>query len=477
MQPSDCKSLTGMSEEPIEFQAFGRAALSSEAHRIVLVLGILGALMVGLIVRNLSVGQLRLLFTQTLVLTLAVTFELFLLTIIKKALRDKRGVPRPIWFINLLIDAGLPTLGVFIMIESGFMDPHQALVAPAVFLYFLFIILSTLRLSPSDSLLTGLMSALGYIAACFHGYQRHPVPDTGPSIIPTIYFIYAGLIMAAGVAAAVVAGQIRNHVFGALREAELQREVERFNHDLDIARSIQQGLLPSGSPGLSDFDVAGWNQPADQTGGDYFDWQTMPDGRLALSLGDATGHGIGPALVTASCRAYARATVLTGESDRLLDNMNRLLAEDLPQNRFVTFAVMFLDPISSCIQILSAGHGPILWYKRAADTLQNIDAHGIPLGMMAGAKYARATELCLARGDMLVLVTDGFYEWENPEGEEFGLKRLEAVIRESRDYSAEEVISRLRSAVAHFCRGTEQMDDLTAVILKRKVMTLHGKGV
>src|SRR5688572_22032611 len=120
-----------MNEEPIEYQAFRRAALSSEAQRIVWVLGILGALMVGLIVRNLSVGQLRLLFTQTLVLTLAVTFELFLLTIIKKALRDKRGVPRPIWFINLLIDAGLPTLGVFIMIESGFMDPQQALVAPA----------------------------------------------------------------------------------------------------------------------------------------------------------------------------------------------------------------------------------------------------------------------------------------------------------------------------------------------------------
>jgi sigma-B regulation protein RsbU (phosphoserine phosphatase) len=69
---------------------------------------------------------------------------------------------------------------------------------------------------------------------------------------------------------------------------------------------------------------------------------------------------------------------------------------------------------------------------------------------------------------MLALVTDGFYEWENPEGEEFGLVRLEAVIRESRDYPAEEVIARLRSAVVSFCKGTEQKDDLTAVILRRK---------
>src|SRR6185436_18386544 len=300
-------------------------------------------------------------------------------------------------------------------------------------------ILSTLRLSPGDSLLTGLMSALGYIAACFHGYQRHPIPDTGPSIFPTIYFIYAGLIMAGGVAAAVVARQLRNHVFGALREAELQREVSQFNHDLDIARSIQQGLLPSGSPGLSDFDIAGWNQPAEQTGGDYFDWQTLPDGRLALSLGDATGHGIGPALVTASCRAYARASLLSCATDSLLDRLNRLLVEDLPQNRFVTFAAVLLDPPCSQAKVLSAGHGPILWYKYATGHIENIEAHGIPLGMMAGARYARGTEVNLDSGDMLALVTDGFYEWENPEGEEFGLTRLEEVIRESRNRPAEEV--------------------------------------
>jgi sigma-B regulation protein RsbU (phosphoserine phosphatase) len=144
------------------------------------------------------------------------------------------------------------------------------------------------------------------------------------------------------------------------------------------------------------------------------------------------------------------------------------LAEDLPGNRFVTFAVVFLDPDGSQVKVLSAGHGPILWYRRAADKIENLDAQGIPLGMIAGVKYGPGTERFLASGDMLALVTDGFYEWENPEGEEFGLVRLEAVIRESRDYPAEEVIARLRSAVVSFCKGTEQKDDLTAVILRRK---------
>ena len=97
----------------------------------------------------------------------------------------------------------------------------------------------------------------------------------------------------------------------ALREAKLQSELDRINHDIDIARSIQHGLLPASPPQLEHFDVAGWNQPANQTGGDYFDWQLLPDGQLAISVGDATGHGIGPALVSTLCRAYARASFLT----------------------------------------------------------------------------------------------------------------------------------------------------------------------
>src|SRR5262249_15757367 len=161
---------------------------------------------------------------------------------------------------------------------------------------------------------------------------------------------------------------------------------------LDIARSIQQGLLPTHSPRLDEFDVAGWNQPADQTGGDYFDWQSLPDGQLAISLGDASGHGIGPALVSASCRAYAPASFLAdGKQDGLLDRLNFMLTEDLSSNRFITFVVVFLDPISSQIKVLSAGHGPIMVYRYVTDKIENLEAQGIPLGMLAGIKYGLAT--------------------------------------------------------------------------------------
>ena len=455
-----------MSEKGIQSKAFQRAALSSESNRIHWLVYILVALMLGVAVRNLFIGQFRLLYAQTLVIAVAIAFEVLVLAIVTKARRLERDVPAVVWLVNVMIEAGLPTIGLFILIESEVTDPYQALVAPALLAYFLFIILSTLRLRPGLSLLTGFASAIGYLITAFYVYRLYHNPSGGQSR-PT-YFIYAGTILAGGVAAAAVAGQIRNHVYAALREAELQQELERVNHDLGIARSIQQGLLPSCSPSVEAFDVAGWNQPAEQTGGDYFDWQTLPDGRVAISLADATGHGIGPALITGTCRAYARASFLSGDTDSLLDNLNYLLAEDLPGNRFVTFAVVLLDPVGSRAKILSAGHGPIIWYRYAIDKIENLEAQGIPLGMMAGAQYGHGTEACLESGDILALVTDGFYEWENPAGEEFGMVRLEAVIRDARDYPADEVISRLRRAVESFCRGTEQKDDLTAVILKRR---------
>jgi len=313
--------------------------------------------------------------------------------------------------------------------------------------------------------LTGVLSALGYLFIVFYVGATYPNPEKSLAM----YYSYAGAVLAAGILAALVAGEIRIHVSAALREAQLQGELERINHDLEIARSIQQGLIPASSPKLENFDIAGWNQPADQTGGDYFDWQTLPDGRVAISLADATGHGIGPALVGALCRAYARASFLSnGGGDKVLDRLNTLLASDLSDNRFVTFAVMFLDPQKSDVKVLSAGHGPILWYQREKDKMENLEAQGIPLGMISGISYEDSGARTLDQGDMLVLVTDGFYEWENSKGEDFGLVRLERTIREARDSSASEIIEKLRAAVESFCQGTEQKDDLTAVVLKRK---------
>ena len=101
----------------------------------------------------------------------------------------------------------------------------------------------------------------------------------GSAVTQSSVSLYAITLLLGGLIAAAVAGQIRKHVQSALREAETKQKLEAIQHDLEVARSIQQSLLPNGPPRIVGFDIAGWNQPADDTGGDYFDWITLPDGK------------------------------------------------------------------------------------------------------------------------------------------------------------------------------------------------------
>ena len=448
---------------------FERASLKSESYRVIALLCVLGVITIWVVIRGVVEQNYLLLLGQAIVLAFVISHESVMLYHIKSALRDDETVVPELWVFNVLIESQLPTLALFVLLLAQWMTPYQVLVAPAIVIYFLFITLSTLRLRPSLTLITGILSALGYLFVTF--YVELKFADSTPAAerFPFfVYVVYAALIFIAGIIAAAVARQVRGYVRAALREAKLQSELQQINHDLDIARSIQQDLLPTSPPELEHFEIAGWNQPANQTGGDYFDWQLLPDGQLAISVGDATGHGIGPALVSALCRAYARASFLSDGHDRVLERLNSLLSNDLADDRFVTFAVIFLNPANSEIKVLSAGHGPILWYRRAINKWENFEAQGIPLGMIDGMPYEDSRLKALKAGDMIVLVTDGFYEWQNPDNEEFGIERLKETIRQARDASAEDVIAQLYAAVKLFSKGTEQKDDLTAVVLKRK---------
>jgi phosphoserine phosphatase len=242
----------------------------------------------------------------------------------------------------------------------------------------------------------------------------------------------------------------------------------RFERDLNIARDIQQGLLPKEQPQVPGFDIAGWNRPADLTGGDYYDFMPLADGGLAISIADVTGHGIGPALVVSEARALFRAVVrdasdLAGDADRV----QSLLAQDLPEGRFVTVFCGVLDPVRARVRFVSAGQGPILAYSHAGGDMAELPTQGLPLGIMPELPYEPSVEHPLAPGDMLVLLTDGFFEWSNPEGEQFGTERVHEVVHRHRGETAAALIALLHRAVLDFARGTPQGDDLTAVIVKR----------
>src|SRR5215208_4786557 len=178
-----------MSMEKIKSKAFHREALNSESFRIVGLLCLLGALALYTIINGLASGEFRLLLAQNLVLALAIAYEAITLIVVKRALREEGDVPSFLWMPDVFIETQLPTIALFLLMRTPTIDPNGAMVTPALLLYFLFITLSTLRLSPALSFLTGLMSALGYLAAALHLHRQYPNPDADFSIFPPVHFI------------------------------------------------------------------------------------------------------------------------------------------------------------------------------------------------------------------------------------------------------------------------------------------------
>jgi sigma-B regulation protein RsbU (phosphoserine phosphatase) len=242
----------------------------------------------------------------------------------------------------------------------------------------------------------------------------------------------------------------------------------RFERDIDVARQIQQALLPRCAPTLGGYDIAGWYQPADETGGDFFDFPDRGDGRLGVAIGDVSGHGVGPALVVAACRAFLRATLVQcDEPSRVISQVNQLLCQDDLEDRFVTAFFGILRRDAHQIDYVSAGQGPILFYSHAKGTIAELEIQGFPLGLSPNLTFGPPEAVKFAPGDFLALITDGFFEWFNGAGECFGIERMKAQIDRDRDRSAAEIIRQLHLTVLDFADGSPQPDDLTAVVIKR----------
>lgn len=264
--------------------------------------------------------------------------------------------------------------------------------------------------------------------------------------------------------------------FGAQAGVAIQRQFlldefahkQRLERDLDLARTIQQGLLPRQAPTIPGYELAGWNKPADKTGGDFFDFIVLSGGRIALAIADVTGHGIGPALVVSECKALVRALLVAmKELPELMRTVNNLLTEDLPDDRFVTMFLGIIDPQKNELDFQSAGQGPLLLYRRDRDELEELPVTSPLLGVLLDLDFDSCDPVTMGPGDILVLCTDGILEWANPSKQQFGTERLLHSIRNLRDESSSRIIEGLHRDVITFSQGTEQLDDLTIVILKR----------
>jgi sigma-B regulation protein RsbU (phosphoserine phosphatase) len=243
-------------------------------------------------------------------------------------------------------------------------------------------------------------------------------------------------------------------------------EKQRMARDLDIAREIQQDLFPKDSPRIPGYEVAGWNQPADETGGDCYDFVPLPDGRLAILLADATGHGIGAALVIAQCRSLLRAMLsVTDDLRSIAASVNKLLAQDLSDDHFVTAFIGILDPQHHRLDYIAGGQGPLMLVTPGG--VENREATDLPFAVVADHQFAEIARFDFAPNSTLILLTDGFYETSDADGELFGEDRVAAFVQQHASLPLDKLIEQLHAATSEFAGGTPQADDLTAVLIRR----------
>ena len=194
-------------------------------------------------------------------------------------------------------------------------------------------------------------------------------------------------------------------------------QAEKLGREIKLAREIQMSTLPSEMPRVPDYDMAGQFCPADETGGDTFDLVPLDDHRLFVLLGDASGHGIGPALSATQMTGMLRVALRLGaDLDSIFAQVNNQLVEDLPEEHFVTAFLGILDSAQHCVEYHAAGQGPILHFEAATNTCHWHPPTTFPMGFMRFPQVDAPQRIDLAPGDILGLISDGVFEAGRPAG-------------------------------------------------------------
>jgi len=256
----------------------------------------------------------------------------------------------------------------------------------------------------------------------------------------------------------------------ALQRYELQRKAvaaEAMRHEIELARRVQQGMLPKQMPDVPGIEAMGWTRSASQTCGDCFDLWRTSDGRLGILLADACGHGVAPMLVVSQVRTLVRSfSDVDSNPRKLLERANERLAADLESDQFVTAFVAFLSP-DGTLEWCSAGHGPIL-IRTAADTpITELAPGELPLGVMPELTGDETPPALLQPTGSLAVVSDGIVEAMKPNGEQFGMDRVLQMLDELSASPPDKVITTLKDAATEWAGSDEPKDDQTIVVVRR----------
>ena len=267
-----------------------------------------------------------------------------------------------------------------------------------------------------------------------------------------------------------------NDELGALAEHFNQmtvglKERYRLQRSLDLAKEVQQNLLPREDPVVKGLDVAGRSIYCDETGGDYFDYLSSSEwgsAKLGVLIGDVSGHGIPSALLMATARAFMRQrSSRSGSMAEVVSDVNHQLTRDVEDTgRFMTLFYLMIDMTARSMSWVRAGHDPAIWYDPLNDTFEELHGDGTALGVDESLQFVQYEKSGLKKGQILLLSTDGLWETHNPSGSMFGKNRINELIRQKHGSSAREILDTIVMELDKFRQGQEPEDDITLVVIK-----------
>lgn len=256
----------------------------------------------------------------------------------------------------------------------------------------------------------------------------------------------------------------------ALQRAQMTESIiakERLDEEIGIAREVQMSTLPDEMPVLEGYNFASGFIPAEYTGGDLFDLVKLGD-EVFILMGDATGHGMGPALSATQMQAMFRVAFRVGATlDDAYIHVNNQLVEDLQENKFLTAFIGFLDGERHIVRYHSPGQGPIIHFRSKENRCELYPPTSFPVGVMELETVDPPQEIVMDKGDIFAVISDGVFEYHNAKGEQFGEERIQRILHDFSGGSMEDLKDALLDAVYEFAGSAEQLDDITIVLIGR----------
>lgn len=259
------------------------------------------------------------------------------------------------------------------------------------------------------------------------------------------------------------------HYAGLQETLEEKRELDR---GMQIAQQIQHSLLPQKLPQLSSVELAAFNLPAMDIGGDYYDFITIDSKHIGLVIADVSGKGIGGALMMAVCRSVLRVNAENVyDPSTMLCTLNKTLSSNLADDMFISMLYMVLNTDTYQLSYARAGHEAPILIKKGAHSAEQTETAGIAIGLVDNETFESVIEtqhLSLSPGDLLVTYTDGITEAMNSADEEWGIKNLKQSIERMADATVKDVLNNIHNNVLTFTGNNRQSDDMTMLALKIK---------